>query len=82
MPTVVYYLGDVLEILISIVLNLNIKKITGIEDEDLLKSMVNMMSSHDTQKIQEFQKKYPNIDFNKIYDSFHNSKYGSYDLIG
>jgi len=38
------------------------------------------MSSHDTQKIQEFQKKYPNIDFNKIYDSFHNSKYGSYDL--
>eukprot|EP00833_Pecoramyces_ruminatium_P009468 jgi/Orpsp1_1/1183500/evm.model.c7180000085473.2 len=32
MPAVVYYLGDVLEILIAIVINLNIKHITGIED--------------------------------------------------
>lgn len=42
--------------------------------------MVDLMSSHDQQKIQNFLKEHPDIDFNTVYDSFKNSKYGSYDL--
>ncbi|ORX57903.1 P-loop containing nucleoside triphosphate hydrolase protein [Piromyces finnis] len=80
MPLVVYYLGDILEILISIVLNLNIKKITGIEDENLLKSIIPDMLSRDPNKIANVIMKYPNLDFNKVYEGFQNSKYGTYDL--
>ncbi|OUM65916.1 hypothetical protein PIROE2DRAFT_6987 [Piromyces sp. E2] len=69
-------LCDILEILISIVLNLNLKILL----ENVLKSMVNAMVSHDQQKILSFISEHPNIDYGKIYESFQKSQYGTYDL--
>ena len=40
------------------------------------------MSSRDPQKMQDFMKDHPNLDFNKVNEGFQNSKYGTYDLTG
>ncbi|KAG4091930.1 P-loop containing nucleoside triphosphate hydrolase protein [Neocallimastix lanati (nom. inval.)] len=80
LPTVIFCLGNMLDSFISLVINLAVKKITGINDENILKEIMDSFNSDNLANVERLQKTYPKINFDNLINSFKQSSYSGYNF--
>jgi len=76
MPLMMECLGEIINIFISMVVNIAIKKITGVDDESTLEKVINL---YNTNKLGEHPSEI-NLNLNKTLNILEESNYGSYNL--
>ncbi|ORX47670.1 multidrug resistance protein 1 [Piromyces finnis] len=79
-PLIIYNLGDMTDSFISLVVNLKLKKITGIDNDNVLQDIMSVVSSGNLTNVVNLEQKYPNYDLQNLYNNFRQSDYASYDF--
>ncbi|OUM57471.1 hypothetical protein PIROE2DRAFT_17532 [Piromyces sp. E2] len=65
---------------ISLVINFALKKITGIQNDNTLEKLMDIITSDNLSNLSSLGQKYPEFDFNKLKNSFNKSEYANYDF--
>jgi len=80
LPVIFYFLGDILNVLTSLVVNTTLKNITGIKDENTLGEFMDIINSGPNQNFTDFSKNHPDINVQAIMKKYRDSYYNDYDL--
>ncbi|ORX41563.1 P-loop containing nucleoside triphosphate hydrolase protein [Piromyces finnis] len=66
LPLMYYFMGDLMNVFFSLIVNISVKSTSGIQDDNILEEFINIgnLSNSTIQyaKFEEFNKKYPEID--------------------
>ncbi|OUM64953.1 hypothetical protein PIROE2DRAFT_8096 [Piromyces sp. E2] len=79
-PLTTESLSKIVNIFVSLVVNISLKKITGIEDESILKNIMEFYENPNNQTLNEYSNKYPNINLNNALNSLSSSSNANYDF--
>ncbi|ORY77838.1 P-loop containing nucleoside triphosphate hydrolase protein [Neocallimastix californiae] len=80
LPTIFYFLGDILNVLTSLVVNITLKNITGIKDENTLGEFMDIINSGPNPNFTDFSRDHKDINPQMVMEKYRDSYYNDYDL--
>jgi len=84
LPFMINSMGEMTNVFISLVVNTTMKKLTGINDDNILKKLLKIFINGKTDNlandIANFQQENPNVNLTRIMEEFNKSGYSSTDL--
>ena len=75
-----YFLGDILNVLTSLVVNITLKNITGIKDENTLGEFMDIINSGPNPNFTDFSRDHKDINPQMVMEKYRDSYYNDYDL--
>jgi len=78
--SIIYIIGEIVDIFISFALNRSMKNITKIDNDNILSELINetMSTKSKSNSTSSFEKKYPNYDMNEIKNNINNSQFSKF----
>ncbi|ORX80523.1 P-loop containing nucleoside triphosphate hydrolase protein [Anaeromyces robustus] len=86
LPYMIEILGDLINVIVLLVINVTLKKIIGINNDDILKELMDLIinsnnnSSLENEYYKNFSQNHPDINIPKIMSNFNQSDYSSYNF--